>query len=92
MLRFKQSFHASITSLAEALQDFIPEFADDSHSVCLFTLVTTGALWMYANPSISAVRACEADPVLADLRLDFTDDLETALARLITGTLARRST
>ncbi|OBJ99281.1 TetR family transcriptional regulator [Mycolicibacterium fortuitum] len=92
LLRFKQSFHASITLLAEAIQNYIPEFGDDSRSVCLLTLVTTGALWMYANPSISAVRACEADPVLSDLRLDFTDDLQTALARLIAGTLVRHAT
>jgi AcrR family transcriptional regulator len=90
LLRFQQSFHASINLLAEAIRHYIPELDDDSKSVCLLTLVMTGALWMYANPSISALRACEADPALAELRLDFVDDLETALARLIAGTLARR--
>jgi AcrR family transcriptional regulator len=92
LLRFKQSFHASVNLLAEAIRHYIPELGDDSHSVCLLALVTTGALWLYANPSISAVRACEADPALADLRLNFATDLETTLARLIAGTLVRRAT
>lgn len=91
LVRFKQSFHASITMLADAIRQYLPELGDDTSSVCLLTLVTTGALWMYANPSISAMRACDADPTLAELRLDFTTDLESALARLIAGTLARRS-
>ena len=76
--------------LVDAVRNYLPELGEDTRSVCLLTLVTAGALWMYANPSISALRACEADPVLADLRLDFTTDLETALARFITGTLVRR--
>jgi AcrR family transcriptional regulator len=92
LLRFQRSFHASINLLAEAIRHYIPELGDDSKSVCLIILVTTGALWMYANPSVSAVRACQADPALAELRLDFATDLETTLARLITGTLVRRAT
>jgi AcrR family transcriptional regulator len=92
LLRFQRSFHASINLLAEAIRHYIPELGDDSKSVCLLILVTTGALWMYANPSVSAVRACQADPALAELRLDFATDLETTLARLITGALVRRAT
>ncbi|OBK67137.1 TetR family transcriptional regulator [Mycobacterium colombiense] len=92
LLRFKQSFHASINLLAEAIRHYIPELGDDSQRVCLLTLVTTGALWIYGHPSVSAVRACQADPALAGLRLDFTSDLEETLARLIAGTLVRRAT
>lgn len=89
LLRFKRSFHASVNLLAEAIRHHVPELGDDAQSVCLLTLVTTGALWIYAHPSVSAVRACEADPALAGLRLDFATDLETAVARLIAGTLVR---
>jgi AcrR family transcriptional regulator len=91
LLRFQQSFHASINLLAEAIRHYIPELGDDSQRMCLLTLVTTGALWLYANPSVSAARACEADPALAELRLDFATDLEPTLARLITGALVRRA-
>jgi AcrR family transcriptional regulator len=91
LLRFQQSFHASINLLAEAIRHYIPELGDDSQRMCLLTLVTTGALWLYANPSVSAARACEADPALAELLLDFATDLEPTLARLITGALVRRA-
>jgi AcrR family transcriptional regulator len=91
LLRIKRSIHASMMLLAEAIRHYIPELGEDSRRVCLITLVTTGALWLYAHPSASAVRACEADPALAELQLSFAADLEATLARLITGTLVRRT-
>lgn len=92
LLRFKRSTHASIAELAETIQHYIPELGDDPHRMCLVCLVTTGALWMYAHPSASAVTAAQADPALADLHLSFDTDLETTLARLITGTLVKCAT
>jgi AcrR family transcriptional regulator len=92
LLRYKRSVHHSLGMLVEAVDDYLPELGEDSRSVCMTTLVIAGALWTYAHPSASALAAAEADPALADLRLDFAADLETAVARLITGTLARRPT
>ncbi|TEA06265.1 TetR family transcriptional regulator [Mycobacteroides salmoniphilum] len=91
LLCFRRSAHASIASLTEAIQSYIPELGDDAQSVCLSILVTSAALWMYARPSASAIAAIEADPALADIHLNFDADLETMLARLIVGALAKRS-
>ncbi|MBP2328935.1 AcrR family transcriptional regulator [Kibdelosporangium banguiense] len=91
LLRFKRSTHTSIGMFAEAVRRYLPELGEDSRSVCAMTLVVTGALWTYAHPSASALAVGEADPALAGLHLDFAADLETTLARLITGTLARRA-
>ena len=90
LLRYKQSVHHSLGMLTQTIRRYLPELGEDTRSVCMTTLVIAGALWTYARPSASALAAVQADPALADLRLDFAADLETALARLITGTLARR--
>ncbi|SLD68520.1 TetR family transcriptional regulator [Mycobacteroides abscessus subsp. massiliense] len=49
----------------------------------LSTVVTSAALWMYAQPSASAIAAAEAEPALADISLNFDTDLETMLSRLM---------
>ncbi|MBF9329421.1 TetR family transcriptional regulator [Mycobacteroides chelonae] len=91
LLCFRRSAHNTIAMYTDAIRDFIPELGDDARSVSLSTVVTSAALWMYAQPSASAVAACEAEPELADISLNFDDDLETMLARLITGALVKRS-
>ncbi|MET9087992.1 TetR family transcriptional regulator [Streptomyces sp. NPDC004237] len=91
LLRFKQSTHTSLRMLADAVRRYIPELDEDSFSLCLTMLVTAGALWTNARPPAGAPALVKADPSLADLHLDFSVDLETTLARLITGTLARRT-
>lgn len=91
LLCFRRSAHATIARYTDAIRNFIPELGDDSQSVSLSTVVTSAALWMYAQPSASAIAAAEAEPALADISLNFDTDLETMLARLITGALVKRS-
>ncbi|MFV8309519.1 TetR/AcrR family transcriptional regulator [Mycobacteroides chelonae] len=90
LLCFRRSAHASISQFSEAIRNFIPELGDDAQSVSLSTVVTSAALWMYARPSASAIAAIEAEPELAEIHLNFDADLETMLARLITGALVKR--
>lgn len=91
LLRFRRSAHATIAEYTEAIRGYIPELGEDAQSVSLSTVVTSAALWMYAQPSASAIAACEAEPELADFSLNFDNDLETMLARLITGALVKRN-
>ncbi|WP_078307363.1 MULTISPECIES: TetR family transcriptional regulator [unclassified Mycobacterium] len=91
LLCFWRSTYASVARFAEAIRSFIPELDEDAHSVSVTILMTTGALWMYAQPSDSAVAAAEAEPELAVVHMRFNTDLETTLARLITGALVKRS-
>lgn len=91
LLRFRRSVHASIFQFTEAIRSCIPELGEDAQSVSLSTVVTSAALWMYAQPSPSAIAASQAEPELADINMDFNTDLETTLARLIIGALVKRS-
>src|SRR5918996_1596414 len=77
LLRYKQSVHHSLGMLTQTIRRYLPELGEDTRSVCMTTLVIAGALWTYARPSASALAALQADPSLADLRLDFAADLET---------------
>ena len=47
------------------------------------------ALSSYCRPSASALAAYEADPTVLELRLELRTALESAVATLIAGTLAR---
>ncbi|SKQ54726.1 TetR family transcriptional regulator [Mycobacteroides abscessus] len=91
LLCFRRSAHTTIARYTDAIRSFIPELGDDSQSVSLSTVVTSAALWMYAQPSASAIAAAEAEPALADISLNFDTDLETMLSRLIIGALVKRS-
>ncbi|TDZ43948.1 TetR family transcriptional regulator [Mycobacteroides franklinii] len=90
LLRFRRSAHDTIAQYTDAIRGYIPELGEDAQSVSLSTVVTSAALWMYAQPSASAIAASEAEPELADILLNFDTDLETMLARLITGALVKR--
>jgi hypothetical protein len=67
----------------------VPELGDGARAVCLMTVILAGSLSTYCRPSASAIAAVEADPSLAELHLDMGATLESAVATLITGTLAR---
>lgn len=90
LLRFRRSAHDTIAQYTDAIRSYIPELGEDAQSVSLSTVVTSAALWMYAQPSASAIAASEAEPELADISLNFDSDLETMLSRLITGALVKR--
>ncbi|WP_078281224.1 TetR family transcriptional regulator [Mycobacteroides franklinii] len=91
LLCFRRSTHDTITQYTEAIRGYIPELGEDAQSVSLSTVVTSAALWMYAQPSASAIAASEAEPELSDISLNFDSDLEIMLSRLITGALVKRT-
>ncbi|ORA62931.1 TetR family transcriptional regulator [Mycobacteroides franklinii] len=90
LLRFRRSTHDTIAQYTDAIRGYIPELGEDAQSVSLSTVVTSAALWMYAQPSASAIAASEAEPELSDISLNFDSDLEIMLSRLITGALVKR--
>jgi hypothetical protein len=67
----------------------VPELGEGAWKVCLMAMVVAGPLWAHVRPSASTLAAHEADPTIADLRLDLPIATEDALATLIAGTLAR---
>jgi AcrR family transcriptional regulator len=89
VVRYKRSARDSLVTLVELVRRHVPELGEDAWTVCLMAMVIAGALWTHARPSASALAAYEAEPALADLRLDLPTALESTLATLITGTLAR---
>jgi hypothetical protein len=54
----------------------------------MLAMIMAGGLWTHARPSASALAAYEADPVVAELRLDMAASLEHGLATLIAGAVA----
>lgn len=89
VLRHKRSARDSLATLVEHVRHHVPELGEGARSVCLMSVVIAGALWAHAQPSPSTLAAYQADPTLADLRLDLPTALHATLATLITGTLAR---
>ena len=79
----------ALATLTELVRRHLPELGEGAWTVCLMAMVIAGALWTHARPSASTLAAYEADPALADLRLDLPAALEDTPATVITGTLAR---
>lgn len=90
VVRIKRSGLASLATLADAVRRHVPELGEGAGPLCLMGLITAGALWTHARPAPSALAAYEADPMLAEVfNFDLPTALETTLATLIAGTLAR---
>jgi hypothetical protein len=70
----------------------VPELGDGARQVAMMTMVLAGTLSSYCRPSASALAAYQADPAVLVLRLDLRATLESAVATLIAGTLARSLT
>jgi AcrR family transcriptional regulator len=89
VLRLKRSSRDNLAAVADAARRLVPELGAAANSVCVLAVVLAGALWSHAQCSDSAREAYRIDPELAALRLELPAALETTLATLITGTLAR---
>lgn len=89
VVHHKRSARDSLVTLVELVRRHLPELGKDVWTVCLLAVVVAGALWTHARPSASTLAAYQADPTLADLRLDLPAALHGALATLVTGALAR---
>src|SRR6266545_2544038 len=89
VLRHKRSAIAYIATASDLVRQHVPELGDGARPVSITTLILAGALSSYCRPSASALAAYEADPTVLELRLDLRTALESAVATLIAGTLAR---
>ncbi|GHH78640.1 TetR family transcriptional regulator [Streptomyces sulfonofaciens] len=90
-LTYKRAALANAEVLAGLVRGCVPEL-DERGALRLAGAVflTAGSVWTHAHPS-SAVRAAyEADPALAEMRLDFTETLQEVLEVFAAGLLARR--
>jgi AcrR family transcriptional regulator len=89
VVRHKRSAAGTLAAMIDLVRHHVPELGDGARAVCLMTVILAGSLSTYCRPSASAIAAVEADPSLAELHLDMGATLESAVATLITGTLAR---
>lgn len=90
VLRHKRSAIAAITTATDLVRRHVPELGDNAaRQVTMMTLILAGTLSSYCRPSASALAAYEADPAVLVLRLDLRETLESAVATLISGALAR---
>jgi AcrR family transcriptional regulator len=89
VVRHKRAAVASIATATDLIRQYLPELGDGARMVAVTALILAGTLSNYCQPSPSALAAYQADPTLLELRLDLRATLETAVATLITGTLAR---
>jgi AcrR family transcriptional regulator len=87
--RFKRAALANVDRLAELLRAVLPELGDQARQVSAQLGFAMSAIWVHSRPSPGVLAASEVDPSLAKYRIDFEQSLETMLATLISGTLAR---
>ena len=89
VVQHKRSAIAGIATASDLVRRHVPELGDGARPVSMTTLILAGALSSYCRPSASALAAYEADPTVLKLRLDLRTALQSAVATLIAGTLAR---
>jgi AcrR family transcriptional regulator len=89
VVRHKRAAWAGLGTMVELVHQHVPELGDDAGAVCVLALILAGALSAYCQPSASALAAYEIDPTLAALHLDLAATLESSVAMLIAGALAR---
>jgi len=89
VVQHKRSAIAGIATASDLVRRYVPELGDGARPVSMTTLILAGALSSYCRPSASVLAAYEADPTVLELRLDLRTALESAVATLIAGTLAR---
>jgi len=89
VVHFKRSALGSLETMVDLVHRHVPELGDGARTVCMMTVILAGALSTYCQPSASAIAAVEVDPTLAEFHMDLATALESAIALLITGALAR---
>ncbi len=89
VLRYKRSGYATLVTLVDAVRKAVPELGEGAWTFCTMSAVMAAALSAHFRPSPAVLAALEADPALAALRLDHPAALESVLATMAAGTLAR---
>ncbi len=87
--RHKRNAFDALAELVDVLAVAVPELGDAAWRLCLTAVVLAGALYPHSAPSASALAAYAVEPELAAFRLDLAEALESTVATLIIGTLAR---
>lgn len=87
--RYKRSGYDSLVTLVDRVREVLPELGEGAWTVCTMSAVLAAALSAHSRPSPGMLAAYRDDPALAALRLDRSGTLETALATLVAGALAR---
>ena len=91
VLKFKHSSHADLTELIGLILDHLPELGEhDAERFAVHTIILLGALWSHAHPTDAVTCAYNAEPELADMRIDFTVALTDMSAVVLAGLFARR--
>jgi AcrR family transcriptional regulator len=86
---FKHAALANVTTLAQQVRAYLPELGDQAWQVCAQLGFAMSAIWVHSRPSEGVLAAAKVDPSLVEFRIDFEQALETMVATLISGTLAR---
>ena len=90
--QYKRAAVASVAAFSRLVLACVSELgARDAGRFAAATIMVTGAVWPYAQPSAAMLAAYQADPALASMRLDFTATLREVLEVLVAGLLARSS-
>ena len=89
VVHHKRSGSEHFKTMTNLVREHLPELGQGAEMVCMTTLILAGALSTHCRPSASTLAAYQADPTLAALRLDLRTTLESAIATLIIGALAR---
>lgn len=89
VVRHKRTALAGLQAMVGLVGEYVPEVGEEAKGVCLLAMILAGGLWTHAQPSASVQAAYEADPGIAEFRMDLVTSLEYALATLIAGAMAR---
>jgi AcrR family transcriptional regulator len=87
--QYKRASIAGIAALGRLARRCVPELGEnEAFRLAGATVMMSGALWPHTQPSAALLAAYEADPALADMRLDFATALREMVQVMIAGTLA----
>lgn len=89
IVRFKRAALSGLDTLAAVLTRAIPELGDDAPAVGSLVLTLSGAVYAQAEQSRLCESAYQVDPALAIFRVELVPALQSAVATVIAGTLAR---
>lgn len=87
--RHKRSSLATLESMSDLLRRHLPELGDSAQQLCLFTLITAGALSSYVPPPPSVLAAYRAEPDLGVLDMELFEALRLAITSALLGVLPR---
>lgn len=89
IVRFKRAALAGIETMAAVLARAVPELGDSASAVCSTILTLSGALYVQSEQSRICESAYLVAPELEVFRTELVPALQSAVATVLAGTLAR---